>query len=194
MMCAVRRFLGLVAAVVALVAAPPGAAGSTTGDSPLVLTVLGPATVEAPSGIALDTAGDLFVADTGHCRVLVVPAHAGTSYGVRLRPGHAAIVAGGSCSGAGSIGHPSGVTVDARGDVYIAEATAQRVQVVRPDGPRTVVTVAGHVGDRGGRPLRRERSLPLHEHVMLYDVHVVPLGGVTPLTRYDCTSSRTHAL
>ncbi|MGO8826107.1 MAG: hypothetical protein ACLQU9_12825 [Acidimicrobiales bacterium] len=143
MMCAVRRFLGLVAAVVALVAAPPGAAGSTTGDSPLVLTVLGPATVEAPSGIALDTAGDLFVADTGHCRVLVVPAHAGTSYGVRLRPGHAAIVAGGSCSGAGSIGHPSGVTVDARGDVYIAEATAQRVQVVRPDGPRTVVTVAG---------------------------------------------------
>jgi glucose/arabinose dehydrogenase len=151
MMCAVRRFLGLVATLVALVAAvaaTPGAAGTATGVSPLVRTVLGPAAVEAPGGIALDTAGDLFVADTGHCRVLVVPARAGTGYGLHLRPGHAAIVAGGSCSGAGSIGHPSGVAVDARGDVYIAEATAQRVQVVRPGGPRTVVTVAG-TGDAG---------------------------------------------
>ncbi len=49
----------------------------------------------------------------------------------------------GQCSGAGGIGHPTGVAVDARGDVYIAEATAQRVQVVRPTGPRTAVTVAG---------------------------------------------------
>jgi DNA-binding beta-propeller fold protein YncE len=51
-------------------------------------------------------------------------------------------VAGGSCTGAGSIGHPSAVAVDTQGDVYIAEATAQRVQVLRPAG-RGVVTVAG---------------------------------------------------
>ncbi len=59
-----------------------------------------------------------------------------------MRPGHVATVAGGTCSGAASLGHPSGVAVDTRGDLFIAEATAQRVQVVRP-GTRTAVTVAG---------------------------------------------------
>jgi sugar lactone lactonase YvrE len=150
MMSAVRRFLGPVAALVALIAvvaiAPTG--GSPAAASPAVRTVLGPALLDSPGGIALDAAGDLFVADTGHCRVLVVPGRAGTGYGLHLRPGHAAVVAGGSCSGAGSIGHPSGVAVDAQGDVYIAEATAQRVQVVRRSGPRTVVTLAG-TGDAG---------------------------------------------
>ena len=150
----VHRLLGPVAglvALVAVVAAPPVAGGASTGVAPGVRSVLGPALVDAPGGIALDAAGDLFVADTGHCRVLVVPTQAGTRYGLHLRPGHTATVAGGSCSGAGSIGHPSGVAVDAQGDVYIAEATAQRVQVVRPGGPRTVVTVAGtgHAGFNG---------------------------------------------
>ena len=39
---------------------------------PPVHTVLGAGTLDAPGAIALDAAGDLFVADTGHCRVLVV--------------------------------------------------------------------------------------------------------------------------
>ena len=150
----VHRLLGPVVglvALVAIVAAPPVAGGASTGVTPGVRSVLGPALVDAPGAIALDAAGDLFVADTGHCRVLVVPTQAGTRYGLHLRPGHTATVAGGSCSGARSIGHPSGVAVDAQGDIYIAEATAQRVQVVRPGGPRTVVTVAGtgHAGFNG---------------------------------------------
>ena len=107
-----------------------------------VRTVVGPGVLDTPGGLALSAGGDLFVADTGHCRVLVVPATSGTRYGLRLHAGRAATLAGGSCAGAGSIGHPSGVAVDAQGDVYIAEATAQRVQVVRPAG-RAVVTVAG---------------------------------------------------
>ena len=107
-----------------------------------VRTLLRAKTLDTPGGIALDTAGDLFVADTGHCRVLVVPARAGTLDGLRLRPGRAATFAGGTCAGRESIGHPSAVAVDAHGDVFIAEATAQRVQEVRA-GSRTVVTVAG---------------------------------------------------
>ncbi len=149
-----HRLLAPVAALVALVAvtvANPAPGGSATVVAPSVRTVLGPGLVDTPGGLALDAAGDLFVADTGHCRVLVVSARAGTRYGLHLRPGHAATVAGGACSGVGSIGPPSGVAVDAQGDVYIAEATAQRVQVVRPGGLRTVVTVAGtgHAGFNG---------------------------------------------
>ena len=42
-----------------------------------------PGTLDSPAGIALDAAGDLFVADTGHCRVLVVPGRVrGRSYGL----------------------------------------------------------------------------------------------------------------
>ncbi len=144
MMCPVRRTVATLVASVALVAlaAVVGAGTTAAGSAPAVRTVVGPGLLAAPGGIALDAAGDLFVADAGHCRVVVVPAIGGTRYGLHLRTGQAATVAGGSCSGAGSIGHPSGVAVDAQGDVYIAEATAQRVQVVRPTG-RAVVAVAG---------------------------------------------------
>ena len=147
MMCAVRRLsvaLAGLASLAAVVAAgvPAGGTVAAGGSAVAVRTVVGPGVLDTPGGLALGAGGDLFVADTGHCRVLVVPATSGTRYGLRLQAGHAATLAGGSCAGAGSIGHPSGVAVDAQGDVYIAEATAQRVQVVRPAG-RAVVTVAG---------------------------------------------------
>jgi sugar lactone lactonase YvrE len=146
MMCPVRQLSVALTGLVTLAALVM--AGSVVGGAEraegfvAVRTVLGPGVLNTPGGLALDAAGDLFVADTGHCRVLVVPATSGTRYGLRLQAGHAATLAGGSCAGTGSIGHPSGVAVDAQGDVYVAEATAQRVQVVRPAG-RAVVTVAG---------------------------------------------------
>jgi trimeric autotransporter adhesin len=150
MMCAVRRLsvalAGLVSLVAVVVAGTSAggvaAAAGAAGAAVAVRTVVGPGVLDGPGGLALGSDGDLFVADTGHCRVLVVPARAETRYGLRLQAGHAATVAGGSCAVPGSIGHPSGVAVDAQGDVYIAEATAQRVQVVRPTG-QAVVTVAG---------------------------------------------------
>jgi len=141
MMCTVRRLSVALAGLLSLTAGV--AAATPAGAAAVVRTVVGPGVLDTPGGIALSAAGDLFVADTGHCRVLVVPASAGTRYGLRLQAGRATTLAGGSCAGADSIGHPSGVAVDARGDVYIAEATAQRVQVVRPTG-RAVVTVAGN--------------------------------------------------
>jgi len=147
MMCAVCRLSTALAGLASLAAVvvagiPVSGAVAADGSVGAVRTVVGPAVLDTPGGLALSAAGDLFVADTGHCRVLVVPANSGTRYGLRLYAGHAATLAGRSCTGAGSIGHPSGVAVDAQGDVYIAEATAQRVQVVRPAG-RAVVTVAG---------------------------------------------------
>ena len=62
--------------------------------------------------------------------------------GLHLRAGHPATLVGSSCAGRGSIGHPTAVTVDGHGDIFVAEATAQRVQEVRA-GTRTAVTVAG---------------------------------------------------
>jgi hypothetical protein len=120
-------------------AAADGAGAPAAGAA---RTVLGPGALDGPGGIALSAEGNLFVADTGHCRVLVVPARTGVLDGLRVRAGQASTLAGGSCAGRGALGHPSDVAVDSHGDVFIAEATAQRVQEVRA-GSRAVVTVAG---------------------------------------------------
>ncbi len=64
------------------------AAAATVPSSPTVRTLLGPSTLDSPGGLALNTAGDLFVADTGHCRVLVLPARSGVVDGLTVRAGH----------------------------------------------------------------------------------------------------------
>jgi hypothetical protein len=153
MMCAVRRLLvaraGLVSLSVAIVIAgitvvAVTGAGLPAAASPevSVRTVLGPGVLDGPGGIALDAAGTLVVADTGHCRVVAVTSQAATLGGRQLRAGQVTTLAGGSCAGHGSIGHPTAVAIDQHGDIYVAEATAQRVQELRA-GSRTAVTVAG---------------------------------------------------
>jgi hypothetical protein len=134
-----------VASAVSVVAGTASAAG---GAVPPVRTVLPPGTTDSPGSVALDGGGDVFVADTGHCRVLVLPAHSGHSYGVTLRRGRPATIAGGRC-GRGPIGHPSGLAVDATGDVYVAEANEQRVQVIEPTGAIATLAGTGKAGDGG---------------------------------------------
>lgn len=137
------------------------AAQGAAGPPPAAVhTVLGPGVLDGPGGIARGADGTLFVADTGHCRVLVVPTRSGVLDGLHVRAGHASTLAGGSCTGSGALGRPSAVAVDGQGDVFIAEATAQRVQEVRA-GSRTVVTVAGTgtAGFNGDGPNATAREL-----------------------------------
>jgi DNA-binding beta-propeller fold protein YncE len=124
---------------------------------PTVTTVTASGSVgrlDGPGGIALDASGDLFIADTDHCRITLVPNRSGTLYGLSVRARHAYTLAGGSCRTKAGIGFPIGVAVDHAGNVYIADATGQRVLVVRPGGnhgPRPPATVAGTgSGDDGG--------------------------------------------
>ena len=121
--------------------------------APAVRTIVGPGVVDSPGGIALDAAGNIVVADTGHCRVLVVPSRSGTLDGLHLRAGHAATLVGGTCTGAQSHRAPVGVAVDGHGDIFVAEATAQRVQEVRAgDAHRR------DGGRHGRRRLQRRRA------------------------------------
>jgi hypothetical protein len=146
-----RLVLGATVSVASAVSVLSGT-GSATGGSvpsvPSVRTVLGPGTADSPGAVALDSDGDVFVADTGHCRVLVIPARSGRAFGVTLRRGHAVTIAGGRCRG-GPIGHASGLAVDVTGDVYVAEANEQRVQVIEPTGAVATVAGTGRAGDSG---------------------------------------------
>jgi sugar lactone lactonase YvrE len=136
-----RTLLPIAALALAAVLAGPAWSAPVDAASATVHTVVGPGTLAAPAGIALDAAGDVFVADSGHCRVVLLPSHTSTRYGLHLHAGRVVMLAGGRCTGAGTLGYPTGVAVDGQGDVYVAEPTVQRVQVVHPNG--TVATVAG---------------------------------------------------
>jgi hypothetical protein len=84
--------------------------------------------LDAPAGIVEDGSGDLFIADSGNCRVREVPARTGTSFG---RPVHAGVIvtlAGGSCSGKGASPPPSALALDATGDLFIAYGPGARVE------------------------------------------------------------------
>jgi sugar lactone lactonase YvrE len=125
----------------------PGA--TARAATPPVRTVIGGGSVaglRAPSGIAVDSAGDLFVADTDHCRITMVAGQSRRAYGMRVVVHHTYRLAGGLCGAKDGVGFPTGVAVDQRGDLFIADATGERVLVVHPGGtkgPRPAVVVAG---------------------------------------------------
>ena len=90
--------------------------------------------------------------------MVVVPARTGTDYGLDLRPGHPPRWSEARAR-AGLHRPPERCGGRRAGDVYIAEATAQRVQVVRPTGPRRG-RAGGRHGTGGlqrGRPHRHGR-------------------------------------
>src|SRR5580704_8400674 len=99
-------------AALAIVVAGGPFDASAGGAVPAVRTVLTPGTLDSPGAVAVDSAGNVFVADTGHCRIAVIAGANGRLYGVTLRTGRAVTIAGGHCGGSGSLGHPTGLAVD----------------------------------------------------------------------------------
>ncbi len=121
------------------------------------------AELDAPTGIVENAVGDLFVADTGNCRVREVAARSGDSFGVAVHAGDIATIAGGSCTGPTRHPAPTALALDPRGDLFIAFGSANRVDEL-PNGDTSVLGgpatagrpvtiagagVAGFAGDRG---------------------------------------------
>jgi sugar lactone lactonase YvrE len=125
------------AGVVTTLAGVPGSAGSADGPGAT-------ARFASPSGIAVDGAGNLYVADTGNNTIRkVTPAGVVTTLaGV---PGSA-----GSADGAGAqtrFRGPAGIAADSAGNVYVADSGNNTIRKISPDG--MVNTLAGTAGLRG---------------------------------------------
>lgn len=93
-----------------------------------------------PTGLALDGAGNLIIADTPNSRVRVVANNTGTHFGVSMTAGNIYTVAGttGGLSGDGGaaitaqLNWPMGVAVDSVGNLNIAEFSNHRIRAVSP--------------------------------------------------------------
>jgi RHS repeat-associated protein len=118
-----------------------GSASGTGGTS----GVGGPATsalLESPAGVALDPAGDLYIADSGYDRIEEVAATTHTQWGISMTAGDIYTVAGLGNYGVGArcpngygatqyyLGEPIGMAFDAEGDLYIADQGGNCVQEV----------------------------------------------------------------
>jgi hypothetical protein len=95
--------------------------------------------VSQPSGVAVDAAGNLVVADQGSSQIDVVAARTGTFYGQKMTAGHLYVVAGTGTSGFSGDGGPAtnaevnlpqGVAVDGAGNLLIADRLNNRIRAV----------------------------------------------------------------
>ena len=95
--------------------------------------------LNAPSDVAVDAGGNLFIADEGNHRIRRVD-----SSGIITTiagNGERGFAGDGGPAVAAQLDHPRGVAVDATGNLYIADHDNHRIRKVDPSG--TITTVAG---------------------------------------------------
>jgi sugar lactone lactonase YvrE len=133
-----------------------------------------------PTGVAFDSAGNLYIADQNNHRIRVVAKANGTYFGMAMTAGNIYTVAGttlglsgdGGAATSAQLYDPTGVAFDSAGNLYIADQNNYRIRVVaKADGiyfgvsitAGNIYTVAGTTaglsGD-GGAPTLAQLFYP----------------------------------
>ena len=121
---------------VVTVAGLAGTTGSTDGTGPA-------ARFDRPAGVALDSGGNVYVADTAnHTIRKITPSGA-----VATLAGQAGIAGSNDGSGSAQFNHPTGLAVDTAGNIYVADTDNDTIRKVTRSG--SVTTLAGQAGVAG---------------------------------------------
>ena len=155
----VVRLVTAATGVISTYAGSVTASGTSIGDG-------GPATsaeLSSPEGLALDSAGNLYIADLGNDRIRMVNAGTGTITTVAGggSPSPPSIGDGGPATSAMLL-YPRDVVLDPEGNLYIADTGESRVRKVAA-ATGIISTVAGN-GDSGssgdGLPATQAEAVP----------------------------------
>lgn len=152
-----------------------------------------PGSFATPSGLALDHAGNIYVADTGANAIRkITPAGDVTTIAGDGTAGYRD-----GAAGQARFNGPIGVAVDDKGNVYVADTYNDRIRVITPDGQvRTVAggDAPGYADGRGdaaafdtptGLALDRDGRLLVADSGNDAIRRVAPDGQVTTLARTD---------
>lgn len=107
---------------------------SFSGDGGAALS----ATLNHPTALALDGAGNLYIADTDNHRIRKI---SGTTITTVAGDGEQSFAGDGGAATAAGLDTPNGVAVDGAGNIYIGDTHNQRVRMVNTSG--VISTLAG---------------------------------------------------
>src|SRR5579872_5985987 len=126
-------------------------AGGGLGDG--LATSPPTAILAADRNVALDTAGNFYIADTANNRIRVTNTQTSpiTVAGVTVQPNNAATIVGRGFAGfsdnraatSAMLNAPDGVALDATGTIYIADTGNKRIRMVNPS-TGIITTIAGN--------------------------------------------------
>ena len=155
------------------------------------------ATLSSPAAIALDATGNLYIADTGHNRIRRVSLDGSISTVAGNGSASGALGDGGPATSA-SLSLPTGIALDAQGNLYIADSGHARIRVVSSG---IVTTVAGngttaYSGDGGLATLSGVGSTPgyIVPSVVVYAPEGLALDGNGALYIADQAHGRVRVL
>jgi hypothetical protein len=134
--------------VVTTLAGRAGVAGSADGTNSA-------ARFHYPGGVAVDSAGNIYVADAGNYTIRKVTP-AGTNWVVTTLAGRAGVVGGADgTNGAATFNALGGEAMDSAGNVYVGDTWNHTIRKLTPVGTNWVVTTLAGMGgtDVSGNPL-----------------------------------------
>jgi len=108
------------------------------------------ATLSNPSGVTLDGAGNLYIADTGNNVICKISADTGNISTVAGNINGTAGYAGdGGLATSAELNLPLGITVDGSGNLYIADTANQRIRKVTAPAPPAIAGIISTVAGDG---------------------------------------------